>query len=212
MEGLLNITTPELVEVVYDPLRSRILRRLSEPKSIKQLAGELQTKPGPLYYHVHLLEDHGLVAIADQQLSRTKLERLYVARYHSFRLDRSMRNNPVASSNGAVIGQLEDIVDEYCEALASWDGPPAVSLIMYRHKRLSGDRAREFSQQARALLEEYFGVDTPDEPDGIAYGHLWIMQPFTQLPPSAVAIEQNPDAMRDALREFDADMTRPSDE
>lgn len=183
MEDLLVIDTPELVQVIYDPLRSRILRHLVTPMSVKQLANELRTPVSRLYYHVHLLEEHGLVAIADQQLSRTKLERVYVSRYHSYKLARSLQDLPVASSNGLLVGQFEDIAEEYMDAFATWDDSvQAYSSVRNRSKRLRPDRLRRYVARAAALFEEYFGSEAPEDPDGILFGHLWVVTPFAAPP------------------------------
>ena len=60
-----------------DPLRIRILRRLAEPTSAKELAAELERPVTSLYHHLDLLEEHGLIHVVDV----TKEGRALVRRY-----------------------------------------------------------------------------------------------------------------------------------
>lgn len=53
------------------PLRQRLLNLLDEPRTVKELASSLGKPPDRLYYHLDLLEQHGLVeAIVERGAER----------------------------------------------------------------------------------------------------------------------------------------------
>jgi DNA-binding transcriptional ArsR family regulator len=75
--GTVELEDTAAVQAVADPLRIRILRRLGEPASAKDLAADLERPVTSLYHHLDLLEQHGLIHVVDV----TKEGRALVRRY-----------------------------------------------------------------------------------------------------------------------------------
>lgn len=70
------IQTMEALRVFFEPFRSRIMRELAErPRSVRELSDDLGVPQTKLYYHIHLLEEHGLIVVADEP--RPSSERVY---------------------------------------------------------------------------------------------------------------------------------------
>lgn len=72
------IDDPATLKALYDPLRFEIVGLLSEPRSVKELAAHLDRKASGLYHHVKLLEERGLIRVAEERVVSRRLERLYV--------------------------------------------------------------------------------------------------------------------------------------
>jgi DNA-binding transcriptional ArsR family regulator len=68
----------ETLKVLSDPLRMQIAELMShQPRTVKQVAKELGTTPHKLYYHVKLLEDHGLIRVVGTRLVSGIVEKHY---------------------------------------------------------------------------------------------------------------------------------------
>jgi predicted ArsR family transcriptional regulator len=68
----------ETLKVLSDPLRMQIIELMSyQARTVKQLAKELGTTPHKLYYHVKLLEDHGLIRVAETRMVSGIVEKHY---------------------------------------------------------------------------------------------------------------------------------------
>ncbi len=66
------------LRLLSDPLRLRLIEELGvRPTTVKELAKTLAMKPNRLYYHVNLLEEHGLVKVTDTRMVSGILERTY---------------------------------------------------------------------------------------------------------------------------------------
>ena len=66
------------LRLLSDPLRLRLIEELGvRPTTVKALAKTLDMKPNRLYYHVNLLEEHGLVRVTDTRLVSGIVERTY---------------------------------------------------------------------------------------------------------------------------------------
>ena len=69
------------------PLRRELLERLREPGSAASLAGQLDISRQKLAYHLHVLEDAGLVRLVEERPRRGFIERVLVACADTFMLD-----------------------------------------------------------------------------------------------------------------------------
>jgi len=68
------------LEVLIDPLRMRLLSLLSEsPLSVKEMAAELELPVTRLYYHVNMLADAGIIAVAETNKVGAAVQRRFRA-------------------------------------------------------------------------------------------------------------------------------------
>lgn len=78
-----EITSMETLKVVSDPRRLEILKqvgilnRKGERCTVKQLGELMETPPTKLYYHVNMLEDHGLLVVGETQVVSGIIEKHY---------------------------------------------------------------------------------------------------------------------------------------
>ena len=72
------------MQAAGDPLRIRILKRLAEPTSAKELAADLDRPVTTLYHHLDLLEAHGLIRVVDVAKEGRALVRRYQRRGNRF--------------------------------------------------------------------------------------------------------------------------------
>ena len=65
------------LQALADPLRVQVLNLLAEPTAAKELAAALDRPVTSLYHHLDLLEQHGLIAVADVRKEGRALVRRY---------------------------------------------------------------------------------------------------------------------------------------
>jgi DNA-binding transcriptional ArsR family regulator len=78
------IADPAAAASALDPIRSRILAELSEPASAAALASRLGLARQKVNYHLRALEEHRLVAVADERKWGGIKERMLVATASSY--------------------------------------------------------------------------------------------------------------------------------
>ena len=83
-DDAVRIEDAAAVAAVADPVRIRILKRLGEPMSAKDLAAELGRPVTSLYHHLDLLEEHGLIQVVDVTKEGRALVRRYQRRGNRF--------------------------------------------------------------------------------------------------------------------------------
>jgi DNA-binding transcriptional ArsR family regulator len=93
-QDVLTIDNLDTLRLLTDPLRMRVMSALADrsdaPVTVKQLATQLDVRPTRLYYHVNLLEEHGLIKVASSRVVSGILEKSYVATARSITIDREL--------------------------------------------------------------------------------------------------------------------------
>src|SRR5581483_6718832 len=75
----------EALKIMTDPLRVRIVDLLRQaPATVKQLAAAMESAPRSLYYHINLLERHGLIRVVATRLVSGIQEKTYRATAYLF--------------------------------------------------------------------------------------------------------------------------------
>ncbi|MFN8023262.1 MAG: helix-turn-helix domain-containing protein [Acidimicrobiales bacterium] len=80
------IDDPAVARAALDPTRARILAALVEPGSATTLADALSLPRQQVNYHLRVLEEHGLVRLAEERRRRGLVERVMVATARSYAL------------------------------------------------------------------------------------------------------------------------------
>lgn len=78
------IHTSETALVALDPIRSRLLAELAQPASAAALATRIGLPRQKINYHLHTLETHGLIRVAEERKWGGLTERLMVASATSY--------------------------------------------------------------------------------------------------------------------------------
>jgi DNA-binding transcriptional ArsR family regulator len=88
---LLTIDNLETLRLFTDPLRMRVMSLFADAAgkalTVKQVATQLGLRPTRLYYHINLLEEHGLLRVASSRIVSGILEKSYAAAARSITVD-----------------------------------------------------------------------------------------------------------------------------
>nr|AIA11308.1 Helix-turn-helix domain protein [uncultured bacterium]AIA11631.1 Helix-turn-helix domain protein [uncultured bacterium] len=191
----LTITNLETVKVLSDPLRLQILEQmLEQPATVKQLAAELKIPQTKLYYHMNMLEEHGLVKVVSTRVVSGIIEKQYWVTAYSIDLDRTLFSAPGGKGiSDEVNGLLQTMFDgaridlnKSVEAglvdmnsLTDPDEHAAKKLILVRSlAQIPSDKVEELYKKMGDLIKEFHSCDV-DTPDTQAHGLMVVMFPTT---------------------------------
>jgi DNA-binding transcriptional ArsR family regulator len=99
------IDDPAAATVALEPVRSRLLSELAQPASAATLAARVGLPRQKVNYHLHALESHGLVTLAQERKWGGLTERLLVATAASYIVSPSALG-PVATERHQRIDRL----------------------------------------------------------------------------------------------------------
>jgi DNA-binding transcriptional ArsR family regulator len=169
----LRVSDLDTLRVLADPLRLRILETFGhherQPLTVKEMARSLGEPVTKLYYHVNLMEQHGLVLVASSRLVSGILEKRYLPAAERFEVDKGIlaagtlvaheaMRSVVSSVFQAAQADIEDAVHagraRLDEAEDEGDGAEPV-LLSKGLDRLTHAEAVVFRQRLQALFAEF---------------------------------------------------------
>ncbi|HET9222792.1 MAG TPA: helix-turn-helix domain-containing protein [Roseiflexaceae bacterium] len=184
------ITNLETLKVISEPLRLQLLELLAdEPRTVKQLAGELNMASTRLYYHINLLELHGLIRVTGTRIVSGIIEKQYQVTARRFRVERSLLSlapsagdEPLDTLMSSIFEQLRsEIMTSAQRGLIDFspDAPRDRGLLISRTLgALPAERAAEFYARLEALVKEFdaTAADTAND-DPHIFGLAVVMYP-----------------------------------
>jgi DNA-binding transcriptional ArsR family regulator len=166
----LVVSDLETLRVVADPLRMQILEvTLEAPRTVKEIAATLRTTPGKLYYHVNMLEEHGLLRVAGTRIVSGIIEKRYRVAARSLRPDRVLLD-PAGAGHDEVVDLLLSSILETTrrdlDTIRAAVGSGIIDLaqsapierrvqVVKTLGRLTHEQVTAFSEQLHALVREF---------------------------------------------------------
>ncbi|WP_420632203.1 ArsR/SmtB family transcription factor [Candidatus Leptofilum sp.] len=151
----------ETLKVIAHNTRLNILQSLKHPKTVKEVAKFLQLPATKLYYHVNLMEKHGLIQVVETNIVSGILEKKYQVVAHHYRIDNSLLTEQPAAS--AEMEQMLTTIFNVTETEIrrtvqdSEQNPFAEGAtgILYRASlRLTPEQHAEFYGRLKTILDE----------------------------------------------------------
>lgn len=146
----LEVEDPAVLSVLYDPVRYRIFRALEQPRTIAELAVELERPANRLYYHVKLLVEAGIVREVGTRARTRHTERVFGRAAERIRFTGELEP-------GSGRGLLSAIADELDAAIGQVQGDPGPGMVSYHVVSLAPESAEELESRLRALVDEFEG-------------------------------------------------------
>ena len=102
----------DTLKVISDPLRNQILEALIlEPLTVNQVAEKLGMTASKLYYHVNLLEKHGLIQVVETRTVSNLIEKVYRAVATRFTLDHDLLSFETPSGQETIYTAVASTLD-----------------------------------------------------------------------------------------------------
>lgn len=163
----------DVLKVITDPLRLQVIDILShEPLSPKQIAQKLGLATSKLYYHLTLLEQHGLIAVVETRTLANLIERVYRATFTYLEIDRSLLSFTTHAGQENIYDLVSSTLnvtrDDVLRSFQSrafnleqgTDQPhPRNAMINRNISRLSEAQHRAFFERLEALVTEFATAD-----------------------------------------------------
>ncbi len=181
---VVRISDVETLRVLADPLRLRILETFDthpgQALTVKTIAAGLGEPVTKLYYHVNLLEEHGLLVVVEKRLVSGIVEKRYRLAAETIEVDRGL----IGSSAPGMAPDVQAILDAIFGAsrrslelaLGSGearfirdDAAPGRVVLVRTTELMTPAAAAEARRLIARLIEEIHDLATPTDPNqGVA--------------------------------------------
>jgi DNA-binding Lrp family transcriptional regulator len=177
---VMTIKDLETLKVVSDPFRVQILEILvSGPQSVNQVAEKMGLPPSKLYYHVNMLEKHGLIQVVDTTVHGNIIEKHYWISAYDLKMDNSLcsfgtpegQENVVTMMVVPIDATRQDIIRSLeARAFALERGAekhPRDVLIYRELSNISDEQADEFLSRLKELTQMFEGATDQESGDDV---------------------------------------------
>ncbi len=153
------LTSTDAIRAVADPLRLRILFEATyTARTVKELAGLLDVPQTRLYYHVKLLERHGLLTVVERRMVSGIEERRYQAGRLGFTISPALLREAVGA--GLLKAALDLTGAELGVALSQETAEPGrpesnVPMLSFNRMWLSPSDVEPMIRELGDLIERY---------------------------------------------------------
>lgn len=175
---VLMIEDLETLKIMADPLRNQILEILApEKQTINQVAEKLGLSPSKLYYHINLLEKHGLIQEVDTIVKANIIEKVYWITAYECKMDHDLFNFSTPEGQESVITAMVTPIDSTREDIVRSLEARATALdhgaeqhprevVIFREVRKMNDKtADQFTERIKQVLEDFENFEGDDDSD-----------------------------------------------
>ena len=183
---LFTITDLETLKAVSSPFRQNLMRLMSEkPRTVKEMAEELDMPPSRLYYHINQLAKYGIIRVAKTQIVSGIVEKHYQISARAFRVDRALLA-PGGGNDDAIIdvlmaGTLDAAEKEIRQGIRSGiidmsksGTEPGAIFIGHAVVSLTSEQYSDFKQRLFDLYQEFEAMETPPDDASVQLSGLLI--------------------------------------
>ncbi len=182
--NVFQIKDRETLKVIADPLRAQILEALAiEPLTVKQVADRLGLAPSKLYYHFNMLEKFGFIRVAETRQVANLLEKTFQATATQLDIAPALMNTVTDEGKDSVYNLITSTLDttredmlrslqaRYHQIEQGAAETPRRVVINRDVRYIPDERAEEFAERVKALLEEFGRLEVPNgTPKAMTYG------------------------------------------
>ncbi len=193
-----TITKIETLKAVSTPFRQNLMRLMAEsPRTVKDMARELEMPPSRLYYHINQLLEHGIIRVVKTQIVSGIVEKHYQLSARAFRVDRSLLapgSDLEKASLEAVLASTLDVtekeirrgVDAGVIDMRKKAPQPGATFIGHALITLSPEQYSDFLQRLFDLYLEFEKMSTAPTADEVQLAGL-LVAIYPTVPPAAPA-------------------------
>ena len=157
-----------LLSELTHPVRSSIMRRLKEPRTVAEVAAILDVPVTRLYHHVNRLERLGLIRVVATRQVAAVTERRYQVAATNFGVARELIESENPADVAAALGSLFDLAKFGLQREIE-NGSFLISehdtILSMGDVVLSPARRRELIERLAAIFSEFTTDATEDDPD-----------------------------------------------
>lgn len=179
LPSMKTIEDLETIKILADERRLALLRLLVKPQTIKEAAAALGIPQSQLYYHVNVLEKHGLLQVVETHLVSGILEKQYQATAQQFHINNPMlmggeiTTEETSAFFSAALNETRNELRQvfHNAALRSTEEPPLHPLLVRKPLRLTREQLRAFHARLAELVQECNRLQVEDDADRSAASH-----------------------------------------
>ncbi len=183
----------ETLKVLAHSTRLDVLQSLKLPKTVKEIAKLLKLPATKLYYHVNLMENHGLIQVVETNIVSGIVEKKYQVVANNYRIDNQLlaTQPPAAKDLDQMLSAIFDVTRREIQRTVqqTQQNPfdPSNGIVWRATLKLTAEQYADFYGRFKTLLDEMDKLNTEAAaadtavPDQTRYGLTIAYYPIQPL-------------------------------
>ena len=177
-QPIMKLIDLEAVKVLSDPKRLDILETIhaaGHALSVKQMAEQLQVDPRKLYYHIKLLEQHGILVVTEIKIVSNIAEKFYHVAAYTFDVAPTVfapndDDNPMQDALNLIFDHTKsELIRSAQLGLIKHDSDPPTSKIGRASFRLNSEEISDFLTRLHDLIYSFDKASDGSDKDKALY-------------------------------------------
>ena len=185
MQDKFIITDLETLKVISHPLRLEILNSLGQSRVVKEISEQVDVPATKLYYHINLLEKHGIIQVVDTQIVSGIIEKSYQATAHYYHVSDDLFKGEEPS--GEYLNELLDsifdvtrreVMQSVEQGLLQLSQQGNTDELVTSHLAilsrctldLTSEQALDLQERLNSLMEEFETLSAAQDTETKSYG------------------------------------------
>ncbi|MFT5194591.1 MAG: DNA-binding transcriptional ArsR family regulator [Cellvibrionaceae bacterium] len=180
------------------PQRIEILQSLHSPKTVKEIAEEIQADPTKLYYHIRQMEQSGLIKVVETNMVSGIVEKTYFVTAKNYTVDKNLFAGEQGEASeedfSNLIGAMFSSTQQQAKRSAKAglinlndEESQQSTILMSTMYSLTDEQLSTFHERLRAVLDEFgeMAIENAETKNKASKDYLFTMA-FFRKPPSEV--------------------------
>lgn len=156
----------ETLKVIAHSTRLDILQALKLPKTVKEIAKLLKLPATKLYYHVNLMENHGLLQVVETNIVSGIIEKKYQVVANNYRIDHQLlaTQPPAAKDLDQMLSAIFDVtraeIQRTVQQTEQNPFDPVNGMVWRATLKLTAEQYADFYGRFATLLAEMDKLNT----------------------------------------------------
>lgn len=153
------IDSIDTLKVIAHGLRMQLMHLLKYAKTVKELADVVEMAQTKLYYHINLLEEHGLIEVVDTNIVSGIIEKQYQAVARKYAVSQQLLgeedNAHIQLLDTMLASVREDFERSYSAGLMTLDRDTRGHEMLRTTVKMNQTDVPAFQEQLMALLRKF---------------------------------------------------------
>jgi DNA-binding transcriptional ArsR family regulator len=201
-EDEIIINDLETLKVLSDPLRMQIIELMGDqPRTVKQIAQQLELTPNKLYYHIKQLEGHRLIRVVETRLVSGIVEKHYQTSAKEISVAEGLLSISKPEGEGEIEALISSILDgtkaDFKRSLRTrakeevQAGERHCSNVTREMSRLTPEQAKTICKKLEELVKEFESYHNEENGDCQTFALTTLFYPSFSLEANLDSGEEN---------------------
>ncbi|MEM9773490.1 MAG: helix-turn-helix domain-containing protein [Chloroflexota bacterium] len=183
----------DTLKKLTNPQRIEILQSLTQPKTVKEIAEEIEADPTKLYYHIRQMEQIKAIQVVETNIVSGIVEKTYAVTAKEYIVDKTLFSGEDTEFSEDDFSDMVNAIFSSTQKMAARaakaglinlneEGPKRTTAIMSGHFQLTEEQLEKFGTKMQEIMTEFGEYSEANQNSENTVGYRYTIAFFPQPP------------------------------